>query len=200
MDKTIYLIRHGEIDYGTEKRYIGTTDLPLSTGGIKQIGRLKEYFGGIRLEKAYISPLKRCVQTSDIILEDRNIERIPVNGLREISMGDWENFPLEYIRNRFSEQYERRGENIDVFVPPGGESFEHLQKRVMPAFENIIKSTTESALVVAHAGVNRVILSKLLGYPLKEILKIGQPYGCINQLHWDGRCQRWLCETICLKG
>lgn len=36
MDRKIFLIRHGHIDYGNEKRYIGITDLPISNTGIAQ--------------------------------------------------------------------------------------------------------------------------------------------------------------------
>lgn len=48
MDKKIYLVRHGQIDCGKEKRYIGTTDLPLSNAGIEQICKLKEYLSGYK--------------------------------------------------------------------------------------------------------------------------------------------------------
>jgi len=190
MNRNIYLIRHGKIDFD-KKRYIGMTDLPLSDAGIEQANWLKEYFDDIHIEKAYSSPLSRCLLTSEIILEDRDIERIVVNELREINMGDWENKSFEYIKERFREQYEKRGDNIDSFVPPGGESFAQLQKRVIPAFERLIGATSGNILVVAHAGVNRVILSTLLDFPLKEIQKIDQPYACINRLSRDNTTKKW---------
>ena len=115
MDKKIYLVRHGEIDYGREKRYIGATDLPLSNTGREQIVKLKEFFLGIKLEKAYISPLIRCIQTSEILLEGRNIEKNLLEELKEINMGAWENQPMGYIKSHFREQYDDRGDNIDVF-------------------------------------------------------------------------------------
>ena len=90
--------------------------------------------------------------------------------------------------------YEKRGSNIDVFIPPGGESFEQLQKRAMTAFEYIAQSTTGNILIISHTGVNRVILSKLLDFPLKDIFKIDQPYGCINKLSLDITGCRWQWE------
>lgn len=194
MDRKIYLVRHGQIDYEKEKRYIGITDLPLSNAGIGQVTRLKEYFSGIEIKKIFTSPLKRCLQTSEILIEGNSISREVIDELKEINMGEWEYKAIDYIRCCFQEQYEKRGANIDTFIPPGGESFEQLQKRVMPAFEYITGNTVGNILIVSHAGVNRVILSKLIDFPLKDIFKISQPYGCINQLSWDITCHRWQWE------
>ncbi|HOR84925.1 MAG TPA: histidine phosphatase family protein, partial [Bacillota bacterium] len=60
MDRRIYLLRHGEIDCGKEKRYIGITDLPLNNKGRTQAYRLKDYFSNINMGKAFTSPLIRC--------------------------------------------------------------------------------------------------------------------------------------------
>lgn len=196
MDRKIFLVRHGQIDYGSEKRYIGITDLPLSNAGISQMARLKEYFSGIELEKAFISPLRRCIQTADILLGGSNTDRVVLDELTEINMGEWEYRKIDYIKDNFREMYEKRGADIDIFIPPGGESFEQLQKRVMPAFEHIVESTAGNILIISHAGVNRVILSKLLEIPLKDLLKISQPYGCVNRLNRDMACRSWYWEQI----
>ncbi|MCE5348327.1 MAG: histidine phosphatase family protein [Bacteroidales bacterium] len=199
MDRKIFLVRHGQIDYGREKRYIGITDLPLSDAGIVQVAGLKDYFSGIEIEKAYTSPLKRCLQTAKILLEGSSISREVVNELKEIDMGDWENQTIDYIKDHFHEMYEIRGANIDTFIPSGGESFEQLQKRVMPAFEYIAGNTAGNILVISHAGVNRVILSKLLNFPLQDVFKISQPYGCVNRLSWNITCRRWQWEQVQIK-
>ena len=194
MDRKIFLIRHGQIDYGSEKRYIGITDLSLSNTGIGQVTRLREYFSGIEIEKAFTSPLKRCMQTAEIIFAGCNTNRIVLDELKEINLGEWENQTIDYIKDHFHEMYDKRGSNMDVFIPPGGESFELLQIKAMKAFEYIIKNTRGNTLIVSHAGVNRVILSKLLDFPLKDIFKISQPYGCINQLSLDITGSRWQWE------
>lgn len=196
MDRIIYLIRHGKTLGCEEKRYIGITDLPLSNEGINQARFLKEYFASINIEKMYLSPLIRCVQTSDIISEDRDIKKIIVNDLKEVHMGNWEGKTFTYIKEKYPVLYEKRGKHIDMFKPPGGESFYELQNRVMPAFENILRTTTGNVVIIAHAGVNRVILSNLLNFSLNRIFNVHQPYGCINKIIWDKLHERWQCETI----
>jgi alpha-ribazole phosphatase len=196
MEKNIYLVRHCKIAYGEEKSYIGSTDLPLCKEGINEAQKLKEYFSNIVIEKAYTSTLTRCLQTTEIILADRSIEQTPVEEFSEINLGEWEGKSFEYIKRIYPKQFEERGRNIDTFIPPGGESFCQLQNRVMPVVEKVIRSSASNILIVAHAGVNRVILSKLLDFPLKEVLNIKQPYGCVNELLWDKINQRWQCNCV----
>ncbi len=196
MNRRIYLVRHGEIDCGGEKRYIGITDLPLSRKGMDQAYSLREYFSGISMEKAYTSPLTRCIQTSGIILRDRGIEAVQAEAFKEINMGEWEYMPFDHIKSRFPEQYEKRGQYMDSFIPPGGESFIQLRERVMPVFERIVDSVGGNILIVAHAGVNRVILSGLLEFPPGDIFKLPQPYGCVNILHMDKGSRHWDHELI----
>jgi len=196
MYKKIYLVRHGKILCGEEKRYIGITDLPLSEEGIEQAERLKEYFSETALSKAYMSPLNRCVQTADIILKGREVEKVKIDSLKELNMGEWDDKSFEYIKSLFPEQFEERGNNIADFVPPGGESFEMLRKRVMPVFEDITGRMSGNTLIIAHAGVNRVILGSLSGISLNEVFKIQQPYGCVNKIFWDETYQIWKYERV----
>nr|WP_242866528.1 histidine phosphatase family protein [Clostridium ljungdahlii] len=143
------------------------------------------------MEKVYLSPLKRCVETAHIILEDRNIEKIIVNELMEINMGEWEGKTFSFIKSSLPEQFKNRGEDIGGFVPTGGESFKNLEKRVIPAFESIINSTSGNIIIISHAGVNRVILKNILSISMQDIFKINQPYGCINELSFSNGKWNW---------
>ncbi|AKA70359.1 alpha-ribazole phosphatase [Clostridium scatologenes] len=191
MNRKIYLIRHGKIDMGNEKRYIGITDIPLNEEGVLQAKKIKNFFSNIHLEKAYLSPLTRCVETANIILEDRNVEKVFAKELIEINMGKWEGKTFNYIKNYFPEQFKERGRNIDSFTPEGGESFNDVRERVKQVLESIIKNTHGNILIIAHAGVNRVIISTILSLPLKRMFDIDQNYGCINEFSWDIENEKW---------
>ncbi len=200
MDKTIYLIRHGKINFGKEKKYIGSTDLQLDQMGVEQAYKLGQYFSDTHIKKIYTSPMKRCIQTSDIIIKDRKIDKIIMDGLREIHLGEWENKTFNHIRKEFPSQYEQRGKNLENFIVPGGESFSQLQKRVMPVFEEIIDNGEKNILIVAHAGVNRVILQELLKIPFNKIMNIKQAYACINRLSYDDKLGKWMHKLEELEG
>ena len=189
--RKIYLVRHGSVGGEKEKRYIGNTDLPLCREGILQCKKLRSFFSLVNIRKVYLSPLKRCVQTADIILKQKNIDRIPVEEFREINMGEWEGRTFEYVKKFFPHEFEKRGGNIENFIPQGGESFEQLQKRVIPRMMHIVENSTGNLLIVAHAGVNRVILCHILSIPLGCMFKIKQNYGCINELCWNDENRNW---------
>ena len=51
---TVYLLRHGETEYNTQRRYLGRTDLPLSPKGRADLVP-GDFSPGI----VYVSPLRR---------------------------------------------------------------------------------------------------------------------------------------------
>ncbi|MBN1838690.1 MAG: histidine phosphatase family protein [Campylobacterales bacterium] len=187
MVEKVYLVRHGHIDTGGEKRYIGQTNLPLDALGLEQAHALSKYFKTIPLDAVFTSPLMRCVQTTRIIASAYE----EVEALREINMGNWENMPLREIRARDPQGFEERGRNIEHFTPPQGESFSTLSKRVLEAFHTLTQNYHGTVLIVAHAGVNRVILRHILGVSFEKIFEIKQPYAGVNLLVRDLKKEEW---------
>ncbi len=78
--KKIVLIRHGQSVWNKQNRFTGWTDVDLSEKGISEAhdaGKLlkKE---GFHFEKAYTSYLKRAIKTLNIVLDEMNLDWIPV--------------------------------------------------------------------------------------------------------------------------
>jgi alpha-ribazole phosphatase len=184
--KTIYLIRHGEIESAGEKRYIGIKDVALSMNGIAQARRLKAFFDDIDIKRVYCSSLMRTIETSNIIIQNKDVKLIKLNELREINMGSWEGETFKDIKTKFPEEFEKRIKEIGTFKPDGGESFLECQKRVINIYEKISHEDFDDILVVAHAGVNRLIISYILHMSINDIFKLRQDYGCINKIDFDG--------------
>jgi 2,3-bisphosphoglycerate-dependent phosphoglycerate mutase len=78
--KKLVLVRHGESTWNKENRFTGWTDVPLSEKGIEEameagyILRKEGYLFDI----AFTSVLKRAIRTLNIILEEMDLEWIPV--------------------------------------------------------------------------------------------------------------------------
>jgi len=178
--KLIYLARHGDIGLGKDKRYIGQSDIPLSDLGKKQANLLKEKFSRVPLDAIFCSDLKRSQQTADIIASAHQIVPKARMELREMNMGEWEGKLFSEIRAKYPSEYKERGENIALYSSPEGESFSDCFKRVNPIFESLAQSPETTILIVGHAGVNRVILCRILGIPLDDVFRLEQNYGCIN--------------------
>jgi len=180
----IYLIRHGEIPQSAPRRFVGQTDLPLTDRGRAQMAAVAAFLESRGVRRLFCSPLSRCMESAQIMGVALGLEPEPVPDLREISLGSWEGLTVDEVRERFPGRYEARGRNMAGFRPPGGESFTDLQRRAWPAFETTFASPVPLA-IVAHGGVNRVLLCHILGMPLENLFRLDQDYAGINVLHAD---------------
>jgi probable phosphoglycerate mutase len=183
---TVYLMRHGETAGDGVKRYVGQTDLPLSRRGKRQAEAWGRHFRDIPLAAIFSSDLERARESAATIAGKRPLPLKIKTGLREISLGGWENMAMAEIEEQAQREFRHRGAAIDTHRPPGGESFLDLQQRAVTTFHGILAEIARGAsaagdlLIVAHAGVNRVLLCHLLGMPLPHLFRLGQDFACLN--------------------
>lgn len=192
--RTLFLVRHGHAGVAGPKRYIGQSDLPLSDTGILQAQSLRCWFASIPLARIIASDLKRAVGTARIIAESHHIEIECLPEFREIHLGEWDGRTFDEIKNNHPDAFQARGQDLAGFRPSGGESFSDLQRRVIPALERCLRKSPGDLLLVAHAGVNRVVLCHFLEIPLTHLFRIGQDCGAVTviQLREDRPCVRRL--------
>ncbi|MBI4825580.1 MAG: alpha-ribazole phosphatase [Nitrospirae bacterium] len=194
----LYLIRHGETEGAETKRYKGHIDVPLSENGIEQIRRLAEYLnnspipllsksGQKRVDVVYCSDLSRAVKSAEIIAEPYGLKPVIMPELRERNFGLWEGMSFDEIREKWPDAFNAWADNPLEFSPMNGESTIELRDRALKVFSEIIgKHQGEHIAIVAHGGINRVILCHLLGIPLENIFRVEQDYGCLNIVEmWD---------------
>ena len=101
MAQRVFLIRHGKTSGNAEKRYIGTTDEPLTKEGMDEIKKNKYPCA----DMIFSSSLKRAVQTAEIIWPGQ--KAIVIDELRETDFGRFEgkNYKRRqvwiYLKKRF---------------------------------------------------------------------------------------------------
>ncbi|MCS7204033.1 MAG: histidine phosphatase family protein, partial [Thermodesulfovibrio sp.] len=84
----IYLLRHGETE-GPKKVYKGHLDVPLSKTGQKQAKKVAQHLKNyikryeLKCELCYCSPLKRAVETSEILCQTLSLQIKPLEILKE---------------------------------------------------------------------------------------------------------------------
>jgi probable phosphoglycerate mutase len=182
MQSLIVLLRHGEIDTSSPRSFLGQTDVSLNANGIRQAEELGAILSVIPFNRIFSSPLKRAMQTA-ALASGQPVEAVePINALTEIQLGCWEGLTVAEVQARFPGAYAQRGLDLEHFRPQGGESFGDLAARACPALAALATHHAGPLLIVAHAGVNRVILSHLLHRPVQTLLHIPQEYGAINIL------------------
>jgi probable phosphoglycerate mutase len=182
--KIIYLVRHGEIAGGGEKRFIGQTDTPLSPVGVGQAERLRARLGKVEFAAVYCSDLARSVATAGIICEKRSVKPIIMKELREIDLGLWDGLSFSEVKALYPGEFGRRGADIVNYTPPAGESFAACAQRVNEVLDSVLKEHSGKVLIVGHAGINSVITCRALGRPLEDLFSARQDYGCLSVLRF----------------
>ena len=162
----LYLIRHGITSGNLEGKYIGTTDLPLCEEGVDAISSLVALDVYPQVQKVYSSPLKRCLETADIIYPERLLKRI--DGIAEMDFGEYEGKTHEQLSA--DKDYIEWLKGGYEAAAPGGESFGHFTIRCLDGLEEIFKdmmaNDVTSAAVITHSGV---IMNLLSGYGLPKM-------------------------------
>ena len=77
----LVVVRHGESLWNKEKRWAGWTDIPLSSGGIKQAKECAKLIKqtGYTFDEVYTSKLTRSIRTANYILDELNSHYLPVH-------------------------------------------------------------------------------------------------------------------------
>lgn len=160
--KTIYFIRHGQTKYNVEGRFVGSTDLPLTENGRKNIYDLwHERSKHIDKEVIYSSPMKRCIETAHIIFPDEHLEII--KNMREMNFGVFEGKTHDELMDMQAYRNFRATSGKEKI--PHGESGIEFGMRVLKGFFEIIghmnKNSYETAALICHGGVIMAIFSML---------------------------------------
>ena len=182
---TIYLLRHGETVNTLDGplRYNGHFDVDITAQARAQMRQRGQEFSALDIAAVYASDLQRCRKGGEIIAAAVGCRLVLSENLREMKMGDWEGLTLAEVRERFPEQVEKKFADFINYRIPGSETISEVEQRIYPEFDKIAaRHRGESIVIVAHGGVNLLLISRLLGLPSDTIFNLDQSFGCINQI------------------
>ena len=165
---TIYLIRHGKTLANERRVYCGSTDLSLSEQGREELKDIRYNIQNVRF---LTSGMKRANETMELLFPGVTYETDPE--FRELDFGVFEMHGYEELKDRPDYQAWLAGDN-ERNVPPGGESGEHMRKRVLEAFSEI----REDTVLVAHGGVIAAIMEHLFPNEKKSRYEWQPQNGC----------------------
>lgn len=177
----VYLLRHGETANARQVCLNGHFDVALSDQGWHQSRQLAQALKDMPIHSIYSSDLQRAHEGARLIAEPHNLEPQTYPELRELSFGNWEGLSVKELHKKYPGEMEQRLKDTEDFRAEGGESFQELQARVVPKFEEIIARHPEDQIVVmCHGGVIRTLLSHILGMPVSRLFRISQEYAAVN--------------------
>lgn len=181
MSVTVYLMRHGEVANGAEKRYNGHIDVDITEKGVEQMRRLAGLLAGKPVTAVYSSDLIRAVKGAEIISKSLGLTYTPLKSLRERSVGAWEGLTAGEIKERYPEEYSAWRADLLNYRPPGGECLVDVQERILPAYRQLVAAHPDQEIaMLLHGGVNRIILADALGLPPLNLFRIDQSFGALN--------------------
>lgn len=161
----LYLIRHGLTQGNLDGKYIGQTDLALCPEGEKQIRDIEKQGVYPYVERVYSSPLKRCLETAQIIYPDAPLTK--VDEIAEMDFGEFEGKRQSDLKDL--PEYTEWLKGGPEACPPGGEKFGDFSLRCISGldiiFRDMMKKDISHAAVVTHGGV---ITNLLAGFGLPK--------------------------------
>jgi len=167
----LILIRHGETLWNKDGRVQGSSDIELSEEGIRQARLLAFSLKSQKIEAIHTSPLRRAVQTAQIINEHHSLAIQNHPGLIEMNQGDFEGLSFKELMAEKKDFLKKWISNPAEVKMPNGESLAELQDRAWHTIQKVV-ATGENALVVSHNFTIAAILCRLRDISLNEFRRV----------------------------
>ncbi len=161
----LWLIRHGETTWNSERRAQGHLDIPLSPLGRDQATMLAHRLRGLSFDAVYSSDLSRALETARVVISN-------LGGRMQV-MADarWREQMLGALQglntNEVAAMLEARGATRPSSVTdryPDAESRAELMDRTRMGLQELIRRHPDGrVLVFSHGGSIRAATSVLLG-------------------------------------
>jgi broad specificity phosphatase PhoE len=173
---TILLARHGETDWNREGRFQGHADPPLNRTGRAQAVDLSVALMAEQLAAVYSSPLRRALETAEVLAASHGLEPVPVDDLREVDVGSWSGLTRAEVEERFPAQFARwldYGQGWE-----DGETYEEMGRRAVDALLRLAAAHDgERVLAVTHGGPIRAAFAFADGTTHAEARRLGPRIG-----------------------
>jgi broad specificity phosphatase PhoE len=162
-------------------------DSSLNDNGRAQARAFYETYKGVHFDKIYTSSLRRTKESVQSFL-DLGIESESLSGLNEISWGTKEGQRItpnedayyHWMLNQW--QLGNTQERIE-----GGESPEDVTRRQEVALNRILSQTQEQIILICmHGRALRILLCRLLNYPLKSMDMFEHHNLCLYLVEYTG--------------
>ncbi|MDI6806647.1 MAG: histidine phosphatase family protein [Candidatus Aenigmarchaeota archaeon] len=183
----IILVRHGETEWNVGKIFRGRKDIPLNEMGRKQAELLGKYLSEVRVDAIYSSPLKRALDTANLIAkyQPEKIDVQVTEGLLDINYGEWEGRSEQEVNELYPELYELWNKSPHEVLIPKGESLAAVRERALSAVNEIVSKYKGNVALVSHRVVNKVLTCALLGLDNSHFWNIRQDVGGVTIFSYE---------------
>jgi probable phosphoglycerate mutase len=167
-----------------EKRYAGTSDVPLTAAGLDQAAAAAKRLAAVGLDAIVSSPLLRARTTASEVAEVCGLPVTVDEGFRETDFGVWEGLTFEEVRERWPDA-------VTAWLadpatgPPGGESFLAAQQRVEAALARVLAAHAgRRVLIVSHVGPVKALVASVLRAPPAAVFRMHLDLAALSSIDW----------------
>ena len=159
----LILVRHAITEDNKGCKLSGHIDSILSEEGKKQIKGLNKFLQLEKIDKIYTTTSSRTKYTVEEIAQERNMEIIEKDTLKEISFGDFEGLDFNEIKDRYPDEFQKMIDEGYNYRYPNGESLVDSYNRVVKEIKDIVNNNdNKNILICSHGGTIRNILTYLI--------------------------------------
>lgn len=157
----LYLVRHGESEVNLTRTFsYKRVDQGLTPRGVEQARALAAWFSRTHsrsaqpIARVYSSPLKRGLDTAQLIAEATRAPLEVAEALRELNCGSLEGRNDDQAWAEHDEVWHRWRQGQPEAAFPQGENFLQVQERVMGFLEEVsARHANEDVVAVGHGGI-----------------------------------------------
>jgi probable phosphoglycerate mutase len=185
----VILVRHGETDWNQEGRVQGSgSDRELTETGKQQAESIGLKLKQERIQAIYSSPLRRALDTAQVIARHHQVEVQIEPSLNEIYAGELEGIPIKKLGSYLSELVAREQGDESVSKLYGGERLAAVQQRAWSIIQRLADKHSDGAIVVvSHYFVILSVICSVLNMPPSEMGRLKLDVGSISTIVFSER-------------
>ena len=186
---TLVLVRHGVTAHTVAKRFsggLGGSNPGLSDEGRDQIRSTADWLAPLAhdIEVVVSSPVRRTLESAEIIGARLGKETRVEDGLAEMEFGTWDGLTFAELRERRPDELAAWLGSLDE-RPGGGESFRTVQRRVLASLDRLLEEYPGRTIVlVSHVTPIKVLVARALGAPLQSVYRMEMAPASVSVLSY----------------
>jgi ribonuclease H / adenosylcobalamin/alpha-ribazole phosphatase len=174
---TLVLVRHGATVHTAAKRFsggLGGSNPGLSDEGRAQVREVADWLAplGASIEAVVASPVRRTVESAQILAERLGLPLVEEPGLAEMEFGTWEGLTFAEVQDRWPGDLAKWLGSVDV-PAGGGETFREVEDRVLSALGRVLtRYADRTVAVVSHVTPIKTLIAHALDAPLTSLFRM----------------------------
>ena len=168
----IVFVRHGEADNNVKRMLVGRhIESHLTESGIQQAKDTGQHLRKMKIDRVYVSPVTRAIETAKIICEINQLEYQTDERLYEIELGDLVGMNYDEVIEKHGNLFLKFYSGDDPILDSYGiESFSAVKKRIRNLLDESMKNYRDKNLLfVTHLDPIKAAVSLMLGLPPESL-------------------------------